>query len=530
MTCAPTTNWQTTPVVSIVDVVVRAAVLERDLLARLVLREVDDDLVALGHPDLDVGAGLRRRHQAAVGADHDERLAGVEREVVRARDRRVEDAEAVLARLDLHPRPRHPVDQDDVAVDPVLVVVVDDEIAAVLEHRVLEDQRHVVLTVRDRQGALGVGVHDVLRGEAHVGVVRRDVDAVVVVPERAGVLDVRVLVVLERARRRDVARVAVVLRQRARPVKVRRGPDVVTELRMTVGQRADLAHDGLAVLVDVDRRPRRHPVVAPDRRLAVRQDLRLHLLLGDREVVRIAHGHLRRRQRRLPAHGERRRQLALRQTIRDRELRASDALGRQHQCCAAEQTHLQQVTTTEIHDSLQVFSAGRGGRGVGVQVSDRGLTAKRARRNFAVRGFTVGVARITQIPHAVRAVMDVLRMTLPAASGSGIGSAPPRSEVPAAFSFTACIGRRAARPHRTFGPATTLTMQRFRAFVVPAPAASRNRVLTPGYGRRPVSRSAPERDRARDEDVEHAPARAGLEHRQQHADEDDLGGGRPRGR
>ena len=50
----------------------------------------------------------------------------------------------------------------------------------------------------------------------------------------------------------------------------------------------------------------------------------------------------------------------------------------------------------------------------------RGLTAKRARRNFAVRGCTVGVAGITQIPHAVRAVMDVLRMTLPAASGLGL--------------------------------------------------------------------------------------------------------------
>ena len=356
----------------VVDVVLRALVLERDLLAGLVLREVDDDLVALGHADLHVRAGLRRRHQAAVRADHGERLAGVERQVVRARDRRVEDAEAVLARLDVHPRPRHAVDEDDVAVDPVLVVVVDDEVAVLLEHRVLEDQRLVVVTVRDRQGALGVRVQDVLRGEAHVGVVRGDVDAVVVVPERAGVLDVRVLVVLERARRRDVARVAVVLRQRARPVEVGRGPDVVAELRMAVGQRADLAHDGLAVLVDVDGRPRGHAVVAPDRRLAVRQDLRLHLLLGDREVVRVADGHLRRRQRRLPAHGERRRQLALRQAVRDGELRTSDALGRQHQCCAAEQTHLQQVTTAEIHDSLRVFSAGRGGREVGGDV--RSLT------------------------------------------------------------------------------------------------------------------------------------------------------------
>src|SRR3954469_12020695 len=57
-----------------VDVVPRARVLEDDLLAGLVLREVDDDLVALGHADLDVRARLRVGHEAAVGADDVQRL------------------------------------------------------------------------------------------------------------------------------------------------------------------------------------------------------------------------------------------------------------------------------------------------------------------------------------------------------------------------------------------------------------------------------------------------------------------------
>jgi hypothetical protein len=204
----------------VVDVVLRARVLEHHPLARLVLGEVDDDLVALGHADAEVVDRLRVGHEAAVGADDGQRLSGVQREVEGAADRRVEEPEAVLARLHRHQRPRLAVGQDDVAVDPGLAVVVDDQLAAALEHRVLERHRHVVAAVRDRQRELVLVVQDVLAGEAHVGVLGRDVHAVVVVPERAGVLLVRVPVVLVLPGVRDVRGVAVVLGQRAGPVQV----------------------------------------------------------------------------------------------------------------------------------------------------------------------------------------------------------------------------------------------------------------------------------------------------------------------
>jgi hypothetical protein len=121
---------------------------------------------------------------------------------------------------------------------------------------------------------------------------------------------------------------------------------------VALGQRADLADDRRPVLVDVDRRARRDAVVAPDRRLTVRKDVHLRLLLRDGEVVDAADRRLGRRGRRLPRKRERLGQLALRQTVRDGELRTGDALGRQHQCCAAEQTHLEEVATAEFHDSL----------------------------------------------------------------------------------------------------------------------------------------------------------------------------------
>jgi hypothetical protein len=69
-----------------VAVVLRAGVEQLGLLTDLVLREVDDHLVALGHPVAEARHVLRRVHEAAVGADDGERLAGAQADVVAARE------------------------------------------------------------------------------------------------------------------------------------------------------------------------------------------------------------------------------------------------------------------------------------------------------------------------------------------------------------------------------------------------------------------------------------------------------------
>ena len=66
--------------------------------------------------------------------------------------------------------------------------------AVALEQRVADGERDVVRAGRDARGALHLVVEVVLAGEARVRVLRGAVDAVVVVPERAGALLVRVLV------------------------------------------------------------------------------------------------------------------------------------------------------------------------------------------------------------------------------------------------------------------------------------------------------------------------------------------------
>jgi hypothetical protein len=170
-----------------VDVVRQPEVLQDHALADLVVGEVDDHLVALGHAVAEARDRLRRGVQPAVAADHGHRAAAVEREVERAGHRRVEEPEAVLAPLDRHRRPRPPVDEDDVPEQAVLAVVVEDQRAAAREHRVLEHDRDVVAAVRDRQRLLELVVNHVHRGEPHVGVLGRVVDAVVVVQSvRAG--------------------------------------------------------------------------------------------------------------------------------------------------------------------------------------------------------------------------------------------------------------------------------------------------------------------------------------------------------
>ena len=245
-----------------------AQVEQLELGARGVLREVDDDLVALGHADPQLRGGLHLRHQAAVRTDHADRCAVAHLQPVAAGDRRVEHPEAVLALVDLEVRPRHAVDQDDVAPQAGVARVVVAELAVRAEHLVRQDERQVELLgdavrgerlaaelpLRDAQALLDVVVQVVLRGQAHVGVLGGVVHAVVVVPERPGVLLVRVDVPLGLADLRDVAGVPVVLRLRRRAVQVRRGPRVVVEERVHGRQLVRLHHRERRAALGVDRR------------------------------------------------------------------------------------------------------------------------------------------------------------------------------------------------------------------------------------------------------------------------------------
>ena len=180
-------------------------------------------------------------------------------------------AEAVDLGLDLHHRPRHTVDQDDVAPQPGLRAVVVELGAVGLEGDVGQGDRHVVVALR-QQRLFGVVVQVVLGGETGVGVLGRVVDAVVVVPQRAGRLEVREVVLLPVVRRGDVAGVAVVLRQRGRTVQVGGDLDRGAERRVRGRQLVVHRHHDLGALAHLDRRSGDVPAVAEDRRLVAGGD------------------------------------------------------------------------------------------------------------------------------------------------------------------------------------------------------------------------------------------------------------------
>ncbi len=295
-----------------VDVVLRRAVAQHDAGPGRVLREVDDHLVALGDTVPEAPHRDRCRDQPGVGGDDGHRPEVAQGPVVGPRHRGVEDPEPVLAARHLHHRPRHPVDGDDVAVEALLVVVVEQQAAVGVEHPVAHDEGDVVRTVGDGQRPFELVPHLVLPGEAHVDVLGGVVEPVVVVPEGARRLPVRVLVVLVGARVGDVAGVAVVLREGRGPVQVDRRPGGVAQLRVDRRQVVDLSHHGPAAAHHLERRARDLSVVTPHRSPEARDHLDQGGLHGHPEVVRGGVGpHRRDRPRYRERQGEGRRQRAL---------------------------------------------------------------------------------------------------------------------------------------------------------------------------------------------------------------------------
>ena len=278
---------------------------------------------------------------APLSRDH---LYERETEALRIRNR-------YLRRLTFISRPRAAVDGDHVAVQPLDVVVVEEQATVGREHRVGDDQRDVELTLGDRQRVLEGVDQVVLAGQAHGDVLRRVVQAVVVVPERPLRLPVRVAVVLPLPRVRDVAGVPVVLRQRRRAVQVHRGPGRVPQRRVLRRKVVDEPDARLASLGGADRGPGHRPVVTPHRRLVAGEDVgqdglhRQPVVVGG-EVLpqRLEH------RRDAEGNGVRRRQLALRHAVRvDLHLREG-ALERQCHGRTAHGGDLQCVTTSQSHD------------------------------------------------------------------------------------------------------------------------------------------------------------------------------------
>ena len=260
---------------------------ELDLGARA--PEVDDHVDALGRRERHRAAAHGRLEQAAVTGDLDERIAVRQPQRVVACVRGVQEAETVERPLDREPRRHRAVDDDRVAHEALVDVLGVPQRPVLVERPVLDHQRHVEVAAREFERALEVVLDDVEPGQAVEHRLRRQSVGVVVVPERRGVLGVRVRVVERAAGSDQLHRVAVDGGRHESAVQV----DVLVE-RQPVRH----LHDR-AALPGADRRAGVDAVVAVDRRQCAGDDL--GPALADRELVEIfgaaaGNRHQRRRQ------------------------------------------------------------------------------------------------------------------------------------------------------------------------------------------------------------------------------------------
>ncbi len=239
----------------------RHGVGEDDLGTQRVLREVDDDVGALGRGEDELVLFESGGEQASVGADAGELVAG-QLEVEDALVGGVDEPEPVLAGGDLEVGLWNTVGEHHRALGRI---VEDHDVAAVVELDVAQEDRDVVGAGRQVQRAFGVVLD-------HVGAVQSQIDVrglgavtVVVVPEGRALLGVRVEVEAGAAGFDDVLGVAVVLGRHVAAVQV----DVGRLVQLVV------EHDqGLAAGLRPDRRAHELTSEAHHRRLQAGQDLR----------------------------------------------------------------------------------------------------------------------------------------------------------------------------------------------------------------------------------------------------------------
>ena len=216
------------------------------------------------------------RQQAAVAGDLEHRAPLAEAQRVGAGVGAVEEAQPVAAALDGHARRDGAVDEERVAAEAEVDVLLVAERAVLVERVIGDHDRHVELALGQVELGLQLVLEHVHGDEPVVHGLRRAPVRVIVVPERGGVLIVGVVVVERAAGRDDVHRMAVVGGRHVAAVQVHVGLE---------RQRVLLAHDGLAALAGADRRAGVDAFVAVDRRLEAGQDLR-HAL-ADRHLVMV---------------------------------------------------------------------------------------------------------------------------------------------------------------------------------------------------------------------------------------------------
>src|SRR5205823_11691446 len=127
-------------------------VLEDDLIARLILREVQNDISALGHAQINTFRHDRLRQNVSVAGNNHERLTGAQVQLIETRRATVQKTEAILPRLDLKERLNDSINCKLVTQDAIRVERIERDLSIAVEQHVVKDQGNIILTARQSPG------------------------------------------------------------------------------------------------------------------------------------------------------------------------------------------------------------------------------------------------------------------------------------------------------------------------------------------------------------------------------------------
>jgi hypothetical protein len=172
-----------------------ATILESDILSGE-LSKVEDDFPALSHRDFEVAALHRLCQQTSVRTDDVEvdcLAINLESELECSADSSIEEPEAVLAGLHLVKGPRLSIDVDDIAKERVGLILGIEESAVTVVLLRGQSKRQVIVALRQAESILSRVVKDVEASLAEVGILGSVMSSVVVIPQSASALVVRVV-------------------------------------------------------------------------------------------------------------------------------------------------------------------------------------------------------------------------------------------------------------------------------------------------------------------------------------------------
>lgn len=204
-----------------------AAVAESDILPRIGSK-VKNDLPSLSIRDVQIFGLHWVKSQARIRGKYchrnlsANRVAGLKVELVRPADASVKEAKAVLARLDLMEWPWNTIDMNDISkyTDLLVVCLWVPETAIGVVPFGGKSKWQIVLFGRKAKIIFLIIRQDVETSLAKVSILGSVVDGVVVIPQGAGILSVRIIVIFVLARFCGIVRPSIEWGTAIRAVKV----------------------------------------------------------------------------------------------------------------------------------------------------------------------------------------------------------------------------------------------------------------------------------------------------------------------